>query len=160
MSWFGIAFVGAHEAKITRMYSPDIYVASLIPLLVLYLLLVIRLVEGRMKQGERKAIWAPALRDVLLATLALDVAAVAQEFRPGAQSDQISWGLVVALALFSLHLTFMLLNTKARTGASESEEEGEGPAGNSALLAFMVTLVVMTNGMTVGLLLQSMELAL
>lgn len=137
------------------MFQSEIVVALFLPLLLMYLLLFFRIIEGRQKSHEERHSGAQlALRDALLVTLALDLAEVVTEFGSGVEFSHIKLPLAISATLFVLHISFFfLLTTRVQERVSDIEPS-DRISYRKMLDAYLALIVIMTNATTVGFLMQ------
>lgn len=136
------------------MYQKDLYVAILLPLLLMYLLISFRLLERRKQsEEERQNSGIVPVRDALLVTLALDLSVLAQEFGPGAQSERLTIALVFAGYLFVVHAGLLFMSTRlirpdSRLGQFAKNKGLARASSRRALESYFALMVLMTNAAT------------
>jgi len=128
------------------MFRTELTIAILLPLLSMYLLLIIRILEKRSKGDDTRFI--SPLRDAVLVALVLDIAGLSDLVHTAARRyvdlQALAIPLVVTAVLLLTHLMFFVMQTTAK-----GDREDRGNRLTESYLAFFMLL---TNASTVVLL--------
>lgn len=130
-----------------RPDSISLYSAGILPLLLMYLLVILRMIERRQVPSEyRSSVWSIlSVRDAALVTLALDLSEVVGSFVPSLAFRESPLQFVIPGALLALHLLVYFLAT---TRTLHRENPPSNNSLRSILDVYFALTLLMTNAVT------------
>ena len=133
------------------------YLAVMLPALLMYMLVILRMVERRQVPFEsRSSVWAIlSIRDAALVTLALDISEVAQGLIPYVIHRERPLPLAIASLLFALHVSVFLVASSHQRNHDRSSLDSGGLTRGALNTYFALTLL-MTNAVTIINVVQAM----
>jgi hypothetical protein len=133
------------------------YIAVALPIILLYLLVIIRVAERRRKSSE--GIFSlgsfVSIRDAGLMTLALDASEIASNLGPFIYNKESSISLMIAAVLLFVHLSIFLLSNKLIRNRELNFQYSRSNFSRNALDTYIAFSLLITNAMTIVLVIQA-----
>lgn len=128
-----------------------LYAAISLPIILMYLLMLLRIIERRQIPPEAKegSNLVP-LRDTALVTLSLDVTEIVQDFPSVLTDSNYTLPLFISTFLFVLHISVFLLAINKRQMLTQDSDRKDFSVSSAFLNIYLGLSLLMTNATTIG----------